>query len=239
MPQKANNLVSVDRAIVARYQKEGHKFEILVDPDLAWDFREGDNISIDDIIASYEIYRDSKKAERASEEIVEQIFKTNDIKKIAEFILKEGEIQLTTEHRRKILDKKRKKIITYIARHSINPKTKKPHTPKRVEKAMESAKINIDINQKIDDQAKDIVKKIMPLLPIRLEKTEIAIRLEGTLAGKAYPIIQSSGKLKKEEWASDGYWIGIVEIPAGTIDEFIAKLDSLTKGNVETKVLGR
>ena len=232
-------MISVDRAIIARYQEQGHKFEILVDPDLAWDFREGESIPIEDILASEEIYKDAKKADRASEDVLDHVFNTKDVAEIAKKIICDGEIQLTTEHRRKILENKRKKIITHISRNSINPKTQKPHPPARIENAMESAKVSVDINKRVGDQIEGIVKKIATLLPIRLEKTRMAVRVEASFGGKAHPILQSFGKLQKEEWTSDGHWIGLVEIPAGLKYELIAKMDSLTKGKVETKIIGR
>jgi len=216
-------VISVDRAIIARYQEEGHKFEILVDPDLAWDFREGENIPIEEVIASEEIYKDAKKADRASEEVLDHIFKTKDITEIAKKIIREGEIQLTTEHRRKIIENKRKKIINHISRNSINPKTQNPHPPTRIENAMESAKVHVDINKRVEDQIEEIVKKISILLPIRLERTRIAIRIEASFGGQAHPIIQKFGKLQKEEWTTDGHWIGVAEIPAGVRDELIQK----------------
>ena len=57
-------MVNVDDAIIARLESFGEKFEILVDADLAADFRNPDHteeIPIEDILAVEEIFKDSKK----------------------------------------------------------------------------------------------------------------------------------------------------------------------------------
>ena len=56
-------MVNVDDAIIARLESYGEKFEILVDADLAADFRNPDHteeIPIEDILAVEEIFKDSK-----------------------------------------------------------------------------------------------------------------------------------------------------------------------------------
>ena len=37
--------------------------------------------------------------------------------------------------------------------------------------------------------------------------------------------------------ASSGSWIGVIELPAGLRDDFLGRLNELTKGEVETKIL--
>ena len=63
-------MVNIDETIIARLESYGEKFEILVDPDLAADFRNPDNekeINIEDILAVEEIFKDSKKGDKINE----------------------------------------------------------------------------------------------------------------------------------------------------------------------------
>ena len=46
-------------------------------------------------------------------------------------------------------------------------------------------------------------------------------------------------KMMKEEWGSDGSLIAVVEIPAGLQGDFFDKLNKLTSGNNETKIVER
>ena len=76
-------------------------------------------------------------------------------------------------------------------------------------------------------------------MPIRIEKVRVVVKIEAGYAAKSYNVIHNYGRLVKEEWTSDGYWIGLIEIPGGVYDELIATFDQLTKGKVESKKTGR
>ena len=71
-------MVNVDEAIIAKYEYCGEHFEILVDPDLAAEFRnpDGQDVAIEDLLAVEEIFKDSKKGDKASEEAMLKIFET-------------------------------------------------------------------------------------------------------------------------------------------------------------------
>ncbi len=89
----------------------------------------------------------------------------------------------------------------------------------------------------MEDQISRVLEALRPLLPISMEKAKMAIKLPAPHAGRAYGEIRSYGTLVKEEWQSDGSWIGIVEIPAGLQGEFLDRLNEKTHGNVETKIV--
>ena len=57
-------MISLDKAVIAKMTKDGLKFEILVDPVKSMDFKCGKEIPVEDIIASEEIFEDSKKGLR-------------------------------------------------------------------------------------------------------------------------------------------------------------------------------
>lgn len=230
-------MVSVEEAIIARLDSHGESFEVLVDPDVIQKVREGEDVDLSEYMAVEEIFRDARKGERASLEMVKKVFGTTDPLEVARQIILTGEFQLTTEQRRKMQEAKRKQIVAEIARNSINPQTKAPHPPQRIELAMEEAKVNIDPFKSVDAQIPAILSKIRALIPIRFEKTQVALRLTGEDYGRCYEYLASSGKIVKEEWQQDGKWIGVIEIPAGTRDEFISRLNSRTKGKLESKIL--
>ena len=81
------------------------------------------------------------------------------------------------------------------------------------------------------------VKAIRKLIPIRIEKVRVAIRIPGEDTGKVYGVIPAYGKTIKEEWQQDGSWVAVVEIPGGMQESFYQKLSEITHGQVETKLL--
>ena len=199
--------------------------------------RNGEDIDIEKLLAVDEVFKDSKKGDRASEEHIEKIFGTTDLDEVVRKIVMEGDIQLTTDQRRKMTEEKRKQIVTYIAQHAINPQLKAPHPPKRIENAMEEARIHIDPFKSVEGQVKKVLDAIKLLIPIRLEKTTIAVKLTADNYGKVYKDIIDFGVIKKEEWTTSGMWIGLVELPAGMQGDFFDRLNNKTHGDVETKII--
>ncbi|MDO5821374.1 MAG: ribosome assembly factor SBDS [Methanobrevibacter sp.] len=233
-------MVNIDETIIARLESYGEKFEILVDPDLAADFRNPDNekeINIEDILAVEEIFKDSKKGDKASDESMKKVFDTTDVLEVAEQILKKGNIQITAEQRRKMQEDKRKQVISTIAREGINPQNGLPHPATRIENAMNEAKVKIDPFKSVDEQVQIALKAIKVLIPIKFEKVRVAVRLPNTATGQAYSAIRPFGKIITEEWQDDGSWIAIVEMSGGLQDDFNHKMASISGGEAETKVI--
>lgn len=230
-------MVKLEDAVTARYEKEGEKFEVLIDPDAAQKIKNNEPVNIIGNLAIDTIFTNSKKGTRASEEKIRKVFGTDDVGTIAKEIVLKGEIQLTTEQRRKAVEDKRKQIIASIVRNSINPQTKTPHPPERIKLAMEEARVKIDAFKPVDAQVKDVLKALRPVIPISFEKIRVAIKVSGADSLKVYGDIKGFGEVKKEEWQKDGSWIGVVEIPAGLQNDLYDKLNEKTKGNAETKIV--
>lgn len=230
-------MVNLEDAVIARLESHGERFEILVDPDLSAEFKKGSEIDIESVLAVEEIFKDAKKGDKASEEGMKKVFQSTDHLEVAAAIIHKGQIQLTAQQRREMLEEKHKEIVSTIAREAINPQTGLPHPPRRIEKAMEEAKVHIDPFKTVDEQVNIVLKAIRTKIPIRFEKVKVAMRIPGDSAGGAYSTINQFGKIIKEEWQQDGSWIAVVEIPGGLQDNFYQKMSELTGGNVETKVV--
>ncbi len=230
-------MVSVDNSVIARLEKEGHKFEVLVDPDIAQKIKNGENADVSGALAIDTIFKDSKKGDTAAEENIKKAFGTVDIAAVAKHIIQHGEIQLTTDQRHKMVEAKKKQIIAAISRNAINPQTKAPHPPARIESAMEEARVHVDPFKPVDAQIKDVLEALRPLLPIRFENIKLGVKIPAQFAPKAYGVVKFFGTLLREEWMDDGSWMGAIEMPAGMQTEFYDKINAMTKGNVETKIL--
>jgi len=232
-------MVSLDKAVIAKLRKQGENFEILVDPYLARDFKEGKEVDFEKMLATDEVFRDARKGDRVSLEDLQKVFGKKDIISIIKTILMEGDVQITAEQRREMLEQKKKRIIDFISKNTVDPRTGSPHPPSRIERAMEEAKIHIDIFKSEEAQVRDIVKALMPILPIRFEEIEIAIKIPAEYAGKAMSSIYSFGNVTKEEWQKDGSWICVLRIPAGLQADLMDLLGKVAKGEALTKILRR
>lgn len=222
--------------VIARYEKGGHKFEILVNPDKALKYREGSIKDLSEVVVGDYIYKDVRRGDKASPEEIVKTFGTADFKAVAEVILKNGELQLTTDQRRKLLDQKRKLIINYIAKSVVDPKTKAPIPPQRIEKAMEEAKITVDLYKSVEEQAAKIVKELTKVLPLKVAKALVTIKIPPEVAGRAYQEVRRLGELKNERWLNDGSLHVELEIPAGMQAEVIDAVNRATKGTAEVNI---
>ncbi|MDQ4074466.1 MAG: ribosome assembly factor SBDS, partial [Thermoproteota archaeon] len=129
---------------VAKLVVGSDRFEILVKPDPALEYKMGKRTDLSSILVSDEVYSDANKGSRVSVDKLNKHFKTTDYTEIAKQILLKGELSLTTDQRRKMVEEKKRQIIQYINKNFIDPKTKLPHPIQRIENALEDIRVTID-----------------------------------------------------------------------------------------------
>lgn len=224
-------------AVVIGIQKGHLRFELFVDPDLAFEYRRGADIPIEEILKSYDLYEDAKRGERASDELAEEEFGTSDVFQIASQILKNGEFRLTHEQRNQLVKEKTEEIIVSISKRAMNPQTGHPHPPDRIRQAMEEAKVLVNPFIKADEQIPGIVKALLVIIPISFESVKLQITLPAAFSGKGYNVVAKAGLIKSEAWAQNGEWSGLVEIPASKRQELYDDLNKLCKGQVKIETV--
>jgi len=222
---------------VVRYSYEGEKFEIMVKPDPALDYKLGKKKELSAVLVSDEIYTDSGKGTKPSTEKLLKAFKTEDLTEIAQIIMQKGNLNLTTDQRRKMIDDKRKQIVEFIAKTYVDPKTHLPHPPLRVEQAMKDARVSIDPQKNVDEQVKDIVEKLRSIIALKSESLQLEIIIPSQFASQSYAVLKSVGSLKKKEWQNNGSLKAILEIPAAARPNVIDRLGSITKGSASVEVI--
>src|SRR4030066_1668990 len=129
---------------IARIEKSGERFEVIVKPDAVQALRDGREGDLLRELAIDQVFRDAHKGSKASEEKMAEFFGTTEPLAVAKQVILKGEIQLTTEQRRQMLEAKRRQIIQYIAANAINPQTGAPHPPPRIAIAMEGERGPVD-----------------------------------------------------------------------------------------------
>ena len=230
-------MVNLDDAITARLESHGETFEILLDPAVFDLIKKGKEFDIVEYMAVEDVFKNAGKGTRPAEDKIKEAFGTDEIGEIARKIVEKGEIQITAEQRKEMLDAKRQQVITYIAANAINPQTRTPHPPLRIQMALEEAKFHVDPFKPLDKEIDEAMKLLRPILPIRFEKSRIAIKLNGSDSGRCFDEIVHYGIVEREEWTADGSWIGLMEIPAGLITEITDKLRNKTKGTATVKLI--
>jgi ribosome maturation protein SDO1 len=211
------------------------KFEILVKPDLALEYKLGKRNDLSSVLISDEIYSDANKGSRISTDKLNKHFKTTNSNEVIKQILLKGELNLTTDQRRKMVEEKRKQIIQYINKNLVDPKTKLPHPIQRIENGLEDIRVVIDPFKKAEDQIKLVVDSLRKVLPLASELSQLTITIPKTFSSNSIGFIKSSGSVISEEWLSDGSLKVRIEINAGVKGNFLDRLGSLTKGSAQVK----
>ena len=226
-----------DKLNLARIKKFGQSFEISIDPDAALKFKDGELNNIREVLHSEQVFLDARKAEIAPSSKLIEVFKTDDPLKVAEIIIREGEVQSTSEHRSKEREQKLNQLVGMIHKMGIDPTNNLPHPRNRIEAALEEAKFKLDEHKTAEDQFEDALSKIRPIIPIKIEQRTLILTIPGAHVGKANGVIRGNCKILNEDWRQDGSWAVKVEIPAGFQEELMDKLNGITHGEVQMEVL--
>ncbi|MBJ28608.1 MAG: ribosome assembly factor SBDS [Euryarchaeota archaeon] len=218
-------MVSLDDAVLARLEKAGKRFEILVDPDLVelWK-QDSEGVSIDDLLAIDEIWSDARAGERPTSESLENAFGTTDVLDCATKILVDGTIQLTTLQRKNMINEKKLQIVNEIATTATDPKTKLPHPRTRIENALDELRFPIDPFKSVESQVEDAVSALRPVIPLQFITVRLAFKVQGRDYGAISQMLRDS--IQKEEWLSDGTWVCVVSSPGGMKNDLIGRVAS-------------
>lgn len=228
-----------NKITTARININGERFEILVYPDNALNYKMGRNVELSQVIASDEVFSDSSKGQRANEEKLKKGFRTLNNLEISETILKKGDLQLTSEQRKNLIDDKRKQILNAISKNYVDPKTLIPHPPVRIEQAMKEARLSIDPFKSTSEQITPIIDQIRTILPLKSEKLNLTIKIAPQYASQAIGVMKNFGDLETQDWNSDGSLTAQINIPAGLNSDMMNKLGSITKGTAQATIRGK
>jgi ribosome maturation protein SDO1 len=238
-------MVSLEKAVVARMKKGEHHFEVLVDPEGAEKiidkYRNNQPVAEQDlrsILATDFVFTHWSDGKKASDEHLLKAFDTTDLLAIAKTILVEGEVQLTAEQRKKMIDAKHKRIVEQILKNAWNPQTKTPHPKDRIERALEEAKFRVDPFKGVEEQVQSAIKLLRPLMPIAMEQVKLAVRIPPEHTGHSYGALKALGEIKQEEWQKDGSLVLVLQIPAGIQADVYERMGKLTHGQAQVKLIG-
>jgi ribosome maturation protein SDO1 len=221
---------------VGRLVLDGERFEVLVNPDPALEFKMGKPVSIEKVLASDVIYSDASKGLRASAEKLRRYFKTDVPSEVAAEILRRGELQITAEQRRRLIDEKRRQIVAFIAKNYVDPATGLPHPVTRIEQALQGAKVSIDPFKPAEEQAKAVIERLRAILPLKMYRVKLRIRVPPAYAGQCLNTLKSMAEVLQSQWGQDGSLTALVEVPPGGQQALLDRLGSITKGGVQVTV---
>ena len=213
--------------VEARIKVKGKQFEISVDLDEALKVKSGKgNVSV--ALNMSAIYSDVKKGLVASKSELLFAFDTEDVYKIAEMIMKKGEIQKNQEFRDAEREKRVKQVVDLILRNSVDQHGR-PFTEERIRKTIGEVHFNFD-NRPAEQQMPELIAKLSTVIPIKVETKKIKLIIPARYSAQVYGMLKDYKE--NEEWLANGDLVVIMNIPSGLQIDFYDKLNSVTHGAV-------
>ena len=223
----------VDKFTIVRLNAGNEKFEILVKPDPALEYKLGKKMDISNIMISDEIYSDANKGTRSSTEKLMKQFKTTDQLEIAKQIMARGDLNMNTDQRRKMIEEKKRQIVEYINKNFVDPKTHMPHPVSRINAVLDEARLAIDPFKRLDDQIKNIIEPLRKVLPLKSEILELNVTVPAQFSGQSFSVFKSIGEIKSEQWLADGSLQVVLNLNAGMKSSFLDRIGTATKGSAQ------
>lgn len=223
----------VDKFTIVRLSAGNEKFEILVKPDPALEYKLGKKMDISNIMISDEIYSDANKGTRSSTEKLMKQFKTTDQLEIAKQIMAKGDLNMNTDQRRKMIEEKKRQIVEYINKNFVDPKTHMPHPVSRINTVLDEARLAIDPFKRLDDQIKYIIEPLRKVLPLKSEILELNVTVPAQFSGQSFSVFKNIGEIKSEQWLSDGSLQVVLNLNAGMKSSFLDRIGTATKGSAQ------
>ncbi len=221
----------VDR-VTARLEKNGKRYEIEVDCDKAIEIREGRSSDIDSALLVDKVFKDIKKGEVAGN--LQRELGTEDVRKIALKIIKEGEVQLSTSYRQKQAEMLKNRIINKIAGMAIDINTNLPIPRQRIELAMKDVHHNFDVNKPENEQFDEVLQKLKKILPIKLGEFNYSVEVPIQYANDVMLYLKRLTNIK-DNTRNNNLLVVNFSVKAGNENELLSKLKSVTHGSVNIR----
>jgi ribosome maturation protein SDO1 len=221
----------VDR-VTAKLEKNGKRYEIEVDCEKAMDIKEGRSEDVDSALLVEKVFKDIKKGEVAGN--LQKELGTDDIRKLALKIIKEGEVQLSTSYKQKKAEMLKKRIVDKIAGMAIDLNTNLPIPKQRIEIAMQQVHHNFDINKPEKDQFDEVLTKLKKILPIKLGEFNYSVDVPIQYANDVMLYLKRLTNIK-DSTRNDNSLIVNFSVKAGNENELLSKLKSVTHGSINIR----
>ncbi|MGB9759717.1 MAG: ribosome assembly factor SBDS [Thermoproteota archaeon] len=221
---------------IARLEIKGNKFEVIVDPEKAVYYKLKKGPWSDKIVKFDQVFKDFKKGERASSELLQKFFGTKDVYKIAKRIVDEGEVQVPSNLRKKLIEDNRKRIINLISRITYDPQTNIPIPTLRIEQALEKVGVSIDPFKEPEEQVKPVLQELKKILPFKVKEKEVELQCSNEVFRQVYSILNQFGDVVNQSAKKDLITLR-VRVPEVSCTKFVQKIANTYGEKVKVSLL--
>ncbi|KAI7905840.1 SBDS protein C-terminal domain-containing protein [Cokeromyces recurvatus] len=177
--QQPNSQIKLTNVSVVRLRKGGKRFELACYKNKVMEWRTNVETDLDEVLQIHNVFFNVSKGQVSSKEDLKKCFKTEDMDKVIQEILKKGELQVAEKERTDQLETTWKDIANIVTDNCVNPQTKRPYTVTMIEKAMQDLHLSVNPKRSTKSQALDVIKQLQEkqILPIQRAQMKVRITL--------------------------------------------------------------
>jgi ribosome maturation protein SDO1 len=87
---------------------------------------------------------------------------------------------------------------------------------------LDESRYSVDPFKRLEEQVKDAIDKLKPMIPLSFESVRLAFRVPGSAYGSVSRILRPYQQ--KEQWLENGTWAAVIECPAGMKPDLIGQV---------------
>ncbi len=231
-------MISLDEAVTARLESHGQRFEVLVDPDAALAIKRDDfDDDLEDVIAAEDVFEDASRGDRPPENMLEEVFDTTEPMAIIPKSSSGGRFRSRPTSAARCRNKSTnssssglratRSIRRWMTRHTRRSALSPP-SKKRIS----------ELTRWSQSRRRSTMPRCAPAghpHPVRRGHRRRASP-RGLRRERPGPD-PAVRRLEREEWQSDGSWVGVMTFPAGLQNDFYDVVNEHTSGEAETQII--
>ncbi|KAJ2706700.1 hypothetical protein H4R19_004980 [Coemansia spiralis] len=199
---------------IVRLRKGGKRFELACYKNKVTEWRTGVEKDIDEVLQIHQVYINVSKGQVAKSDVLQQCFQTDDVDKVIDEILQNGEQQVSDKERHHQLDNMFRDIATVVVEMCINPSTQQPYTVTMIEKAMADIHYSVNPNRSAKQQALDVIRQLQEQGTFPIARAQMRIRIvlpakDGKRLRAA--ILETVASVEDEERGEEHEYVCLVE----------------------------
>jgi len=186
-----------EKESIARLTIKGNRFEVLIDAERALNYKMRRTPWSDKIVKIDQVWKDYRKGERASNELLMKFLSTKDPYQVAKKIIDEGELQIPASLRKRLIDDKRRAIMSLVSKVAFDPQTNFPIPLLRVEQAFEAISFSVDPFKEPEEQLRPVLLELKKVIPIKLKEAEVEVTFPPELLRPITGFLEAYGEISR------------------------------------------
>ncbi|CAI5720221.1 unnamed protein product [Peronospora destructor] len=172
--QPVGKIVLTNVAVV-RMRKGGRRFEIACYKNKVFNWRNGVEEDIDEVLQIAKVYENVSKGKFAKKSEWSKAFDVQSDEQACRFILDHGELQVSEGERKALVENMYRDIATIVADKCVNPTSNRPYPYTVIERVMKEIHYAVILNRSAKQQALELIKKLPEYIPLARAKMKIQV----------------------------------------------------------------